>query len=156
AIQKMVEEKGENFKVEPWDWNYYSEMVRKAKFDLDEDQIKPYFELTSVLENGVFYAAEKLYGITFKKRTDIPTYHEDVVVYELFEENGEPLGLFYGDFFARESKRGGAWMSSFVSQSRLYDKTPVIYNVCNYPKAANGAPGLLTLDEAGPTLPEFD
>ncbi len=155
AIQKMVEEKGENFKVEPWDWNYYSEMVRKAKFDLDEDQIKPYFELTSVLENGVFYAAEKLYGITFKKRTDIPTYHEDVVVYELFEENGEPLGLFYGDFFARESKRGGAWMSSFVSQSRLYDKKPVIYNVCNYPKPANGEPALLTFDEVGTTFHEF-
>ena len=155
AIQKMIEEKGENFKVEPWDWNYYSEMVRKAKFDLDEDQIKPYFELTSVLENGVFYAAEKLYGITFKKRTDIPTYHEDVVVYELFEENGEPLGLFYGDFFARESKRGGAWMSSFVSQSRLYDKKPVVYNVCNYPKPANGEPALLTFDEVGTTFHEF-
>jgi peptidyl-dipeptidase Dcp len=155
AIQKMIGEKGEDFKMEPWDWNYYAEMVRKAKFDLDEDQIKPYFELTSVLENGVFYAAEKLYGITFKKRTDIPTYHEDVVVYELFEENGEPLGLFYGDFFARESKRGGAWMSSFVSQSRLYDKKPVIYNVCNYPKPANGEPALLTFDEVGTTFHEF-
>ncbi len=154
-IQKMVEEKGEDFKVEPWDWDYYAEMVRKAKFDLDEEQIKPYFELTSVLENGVFYAAEKLYGITFKKRTDIPTYHEDVVVYELFEENGEPLGLFYGDFFARESKRGGAWMSNFVAQSKLYDKKPVIYNVCNYPKPASGEPALLTFDEVGTTFHEF-
>lgn len=155
VIQKMIEEKGGDFKVEPWDWNYYAEMVRKAKFDLDEEQIKPYFELTSVLENGVFYAAEKLYGITFKKRTDIPTYHEDVVVYELFEENGEALGLFYGDFFARPSKRGGAWMSSFVSQSKLYNKKPVIYNVCNYPKPANGEPALLTFDEVGTTFHEF-
>lgn len=155
VIQKMIKEKGEDFKVEPWDWNYYAEMVRKAKFDLDEEQIKPYFELTSVLENGVFYAAEKLYGITFKKRTDIPTYHDDVVVYELFEENGEPLGLYYGDFFARPSKRGGAWMSSFVSQSKLYDKKPVIYNVCNYPKPANGEPALLTFDEVGTTFHEF-
>lgn len=155
VIQRMIKEKGEDFKVEPWDWNYYAEMVRKAKFDLDEEQIKPYFELTSVLENGVFYAAEKLYGITFKKRTDIPTYHDDVVVYELFEENGEPLGLYYGDFFARPSKRGGAWMSSFVSQSKLYDKKPVIYNVCNYPKPANGEPALLTFDEVGTTFHEF-
>lgn len=155
AIQKMANEKGADFKIEPWDWNYYSEMVRKAKFDLDEEQIKPYFELTSVLENGVFYAATKLYGITFKKRTDIPTYHEDVVVYELFEENGDPLGLFYGDFFARESKRGGAWMSSFVSQSKLYDRKPVIYNVCNYPKPAEGEPALLTFDEVGTTFHEF-
>lgn len=155
VIQKMIAEKGGDFKVEPWDWNYYAEMVRKAKFDLDEEQIKPYFELTSVLENGVFYAAEKLYGITFKKRTDIPTYHEDVVVYELFEENGEPLGLFYGDFFARPSKRGGAWMSSFVSQSKLYNKKPVIYNVCNYPKPADGEPALLTFDEVGTTFHEF-
>lgn len=154
-IQKMIEEKGGDFKVEPWDWNYYAEMVRKAKFDLDEEQIKPYFELTSVLENGVFYAAEKLYGITFKKRTDIPTYHEDVVVYELFEEDGEPLGLFYGDFFARESKRGGAWMSSFVPQSKLYNKKPVIYNVCNYTKPASGEPALLTFDEVGTTFHEF-
>jgi peptidyl-dipeptidase Dcp len=155
AIQKMAEEKGADFKIEPWDWNYYSEMVRKARFDLDEEQIKPYFELTSVLENGVFYAATKLYGITFKKRTDIPTYHEDVVVYELFEENGDPLGLFYGDFFARESKRGGAWMSSFVSQSKLYDRKPVIYNVCNYPKPVDGEPALLTFDEVTTAFHEF-
>lgn len=155
VIQQMIVEKGGDFKVEPWDWNYYAEMVRKAKYDLDEEQIKPYFELTSALENGVFYTATKLYGITFKKRTDIPTYHEDVVVYELFEEDGSPLGLFYGDFFARESKRGGAWMSSFVSQSKLYDKKPVIYNVCNYVKPADGEPALITFDDITTLYHEF-
>ena len=129
-IQKMIRSKGEDFTVEPWDWNYYGEMVRKEKYDLDENQIKPYFELNKVLHDGVFYAATKLYGITFKERTDIPVYHEDVNVYEVFEENGEPLGLFYTDFFARSSKRGGAWMSNFVTQSHLYGTKPVIYNVC--------------------------
>lgn len=154
-IQKMIKEKGEDFTLEAWDWNHYAEMVRIAKYDLDENQIKPFFELKTVLEKGVFYAAEKLYGITFKERTDIPTYHEDVLVYELFEENGEALGLFYGDFFARPSKRGGAWMSNFVTQSKLYNKKPVIYNVCNYPKPAEGEPALLTYDEVSTTFHEF-
>jgi len=154
-IQNMVREKGGDFILAPWDWNYYAEMVRKAKYDLDENQIKPYFELKTVLEKGVFYAAEKLYGITFKPRTDIPTYHEDVLVYELFEENGDQLGLFYGDFFSRPSKRGGAWMSNFVTQSKLYNKKPVIYNVCNYPKPTEGEPALLTYDEVETMFHEF-
>lgn len=154
-IQKMVKSKGEDFTLEPWDWNYYAEMVRKAKYDLDEDQIKPYFEIDKVLEDGVFFAATKLYGITFKERTDIPVYHEDVKVYELFEENGDQLGLFYTDFYARPSKRGGAWMSSFVTQSKLYDKKPVIYNVCNYPKPSEGNPALLTFDEVITMFHEF-
>ncbi len=154
-IQKMIKAKGEDFKLEPWDWNYYAEMVRKEKYDLDENQIKPYFELKNVLEKGVFYAAEKLYGITYKSRTDIPTYHEDVMVYELFEENGDALGLFYADFYARPSKSGGAWMSNFVEQSKLYNKKPVIYNVCNYPKPANGEAALLTYDEVETMFHEF-
>lgn len=154
-IQKMITSKGQDFTLEPWDWNYYAEMVRKEKYDLDENQIKPYFEMNNVLEKGVFYAAEKLYGITFKERTDIPTYHEDVKVYELFEENGEQLGLFYTDFFARPSKRGGAWMDNFVVQSKLYDKKPVIYNVLNIPKPAPGEPVLLTYDEVGTLFHEF-
>lgn len=154
-IQKMINSKGEDFTLEPWDWNYYAEMVRKAKYDLDEDEIKPYFEINNVLEKGVFYAAEKLYGITYKERTDIPTYHEDVKVYELFEENGDQLGLFYADFFARPSKRGGAWMSNFVTQSKLYDKKPVIYNVCNFPKPAGNEPALLTYDEVETMFHEF-
>ncbi|WP_347374274.1 M3 family metallopeptidase [Aequorivita sp. Q41] len=154
-IQKMVKAKGEDFKLEPWDWTYYAEMVRKEKYDLDENQIKPYFELNNVLEKGVFYAANKLYGITFKQRTDLPTYHEDVKVYELFEEDGTQLGLFYTDYFARPSKRGGAWMSNFVTQSKLYGKKPVIYNVCNYPKPAGNEPALLTYDEVETMFHEF-
>ena len=154
-IQKMIKSKGQDFTLEPWDWNYYAEMVRKEKYDLDENQIKPYFEMYSVLEKGVFYAANKLYGITFKERTDIPVYHEDVKVYELFEENGDQLGLFYVDYFARPSKRGGAWMSNFVTQSKLYNKKPVIYNVCNYPKPAGNEPALLTYDEVGTMFHEF-
>lgn len=154
-IQKMIKSKGEDFTLEPWDWNYYSEMVRKAKYDLDEDQIKPYFELNNVLEKGVFYAANKLYGITYKERTDIPTYHKDVKVYELFEEDGTPLGLFYGDYFARPSKSGGAWMDSFVTQSKLYNKKPVIFNVCNFSKPAAGEPALLTFDDVTTMFHEF-
>ncbi|MGS2762617.1 M3 family metallopeptidase [Sinomicrobium sp. M5D2P9] len=154
-IQKMIDSEGKSFSLQPWDWNFYSEKVRKAKYDLDENQIKPYFELKTVLENGVFFAATRLYGITFKQRTDIPVYHPDVLVYELFEEDGSPLGLFYGDFFARESKRGGAWMSNFVSQSHLLNKKPVIYNVCNFTKPAAGEPALLTYDEVTTVFHEF-
>lgn len=154
-IHKMIKSKGGDFTLEPWDWNYYAEMVRKEKYDLDENQIKPYFEMYNVLENGVFYAANKLYGITHKERTDIPVYHEDVKVYELFEENGDQLGLFYVDYFARPSKRGGAWMSNFVTQSKLYNKKPVIYNVCNYPKPAGNEPALLTYDEVETMFHEF-
>lgn len=154
-IQKMIQSEGGGFTLEPWDWNYYAEKVRKEKYDLDENQIKPFFELNNVLEKGVFFAAQKLYGITYKPRTDIPTYHKDVKVYELFEENGEPLGLFYTDYFARPSKSGGAWMDNFVTQSKLYDKKPVIYNVCNYPKPAKGEPALLTYDEVETMFHEF-
>lgn len=154
-IQKMIISKGEQFTLEPWDWNYYAEMVRKEKYDLDENQIKPYFELKNVLERGVFYAAQKLYGITFKERTDLPVYQEDVKVYELFEENGEPLGLFYTDYFARPSKSGGAWMDNFVTQSKLYNKKPVIFNVMNIPKPADSQPALLTYDEVETMFHEF-
>lgn len=155
VIQNMVAAQGEDFTIEPWDWNYYAEMVRKEKYDLDEEAVKPYFEMTKVLEDGVFYAANKLYGIKFKKRTDIPVYHEDVMVYELFEEDGSELGLFYADFFARPSKRGGAWMSNFVGQSKLLDKKPVIYNVCNYPKPSEGNPALLSFDNVITMFHEF-
>lgn len=154
-IQAQINKTGGKFTLEPYDWNFYAEQVRKEKFDLDESQIKPFFELKSVLEKGVFFAATKLYGITFKERKDIPVYHPDVVVYELFEENGSKLGLFYGDFFARETKKGGAWMGSFVSQSKLMGTKPVIYNVCNYTKPANGAPALLSYDEVETLFHEF-
>lgn len=155
AIQQMMREDGIQDELKPWDWSYYSEKVRKAKYDLDESEITPYFLMDKVLEDGVFFAATELYGITFEKRDDIPTYHPDVVVYEIFEEDGTPLALFYGDFFARESKRGGAWMGSFVSQSKLYDEKPVIYNVCNYQKPAQGAPALITFDNVVTLFHEF-
>lgn len=153
-IKEMMKQDGiEDLK--PWDWSYYAEKVRKDKYDLDESQIKPYFEVTTVLEKGVFYAAEKLYGITFKKRDDIPVYHEDVNVYEVFEEDGTPMALFYTDFFARDSKRGGAWMSNFVGQSHLYNQKPVIYNVCNYQKPAEGEAALISFDDVTTMFHEF-
>lgn len=154
-LQKMIDSEGGDFELKPWDWNFYSEKVRKAKYDLDENQIKPYFSLKTVLEDGVFFAATKLYGITFKERTDIPVYHPDVLVYELFEKDGSTLGLFYGDFFKRPSKRGGAWMSNFVTQSHLSTNKPVIYNVCNFSKPAEGEPALMTYDEVETMFHEF-
>ncbi|WP_420553009.1 M3 family metallopeptidase [Tenacibaculum aiptasiae] len=154
-IQAEINKEGGDFKLTPYDWNHYAEKVRKSKYNLNEEEVKPYFEVTNVLEKGVFYAATKLYGITFKKRTDIPTYHPDVVVYEIFEEDGSPLGLYYGDFFARDSKRGGAWMSAFVKQSKLRGQKPVIYNVCNSPKPAEGEPALISFDEVETMFHEF-
>ena len=154
-IQAEINKNGGDFKLAPYDWNHYAEKVRKSKYNLNEAAIKPYFEVTNVLEKGVFYAANKLYGITFKKRTDIPTYHPDVVVYELFEEDGSKLGLFYGDFFARDSKRGGAWMSSFVKQSKLRNQKPAVYNVCNSPKPADGEPALISFDNVETMFHEF-
>ncbi len=154
-IQAEIKKEGKDFKLAAYDWNHYAEKVRKSKYNLNEEEVKPYFEMTNVLEKGVFYAATKLYGITFKKRTDIPTYHPDVVVYELFEEDGSKLGLYFGDFYARDSKRGGAWMSSFVKQSKLRNQKPVIYNVCNSPKPAAGEPALISFDEVETMFHEF-
>jgi peptidyl-dipeptidase Dcp len=139
----------------PWDWDYYAEQVRKAEYDLDEAAIKPYFVLDSVLYNGVFYTAERLFGITFKLRTDIPVYHPDVRVWEIFDADGSGIGLFYGDFFARESKQGGAWMSSFVDQSLLRDERPVITNTCNYAKPPAGEPALIGWDDVRTLFHEF-
>lgn len=144
-----------NFEFKPWDWTYYAEQLRKEKYDLDEKEIKPYFELTNVLEKGAMYAATQLYGITFKRRTDLPVYHPDVMVYEVFEEDGTPLSLFYADYFARSNKRGGAWMGNFVTQSHLFDRKPVIYNVCNFTKPANGEPALISYDDVTTLFHEF-
>ena len=141
--------------IVPYNWDYYSEKLRKSQYDLDENELKPYFELLNVLEKGVFYAATCLYGITFKKRTDLPVYHPDVVVYELFEADGSPLGLYYGDFYTRESKRGGAWMSELVTPSKLFGQKPVIYNVCNYTPPTQGLPCLLTYSEVETLFHEF-
>ena len=137
------------------DWNYYAEKVRKEKYDIDENEMKQYFVLDFVVENGVFDMATKLYGITFKKRTDIPVWHEDVKVYELFNEDGSALGLFYTDYYKRDSKQGGAWMSNLVEQSHLFGTKPVIYNVGNYTKPANGQPALISFDDVITTFHEF-
>ncbi len=143
------------FKLEPWDWNYYSEQVRKAKYDMDEAQIKPYFELNHVLENGVFYAATQLYGITFKERKDIPVYNPEVRVFEVFDANAAPMALWYGDYFKRDNKNGGAWMSNFVDQSKLLGTLPVVYNVCNFSKPAPGEPALLSFRDVTTMFHEF-
>lgn len=154
-MQALIDQQGGGFKLQPWDYQYYAEQVRKAKYDLDENQIKPYFELNSVLQNGVFFAANKLYGITFKERHDIPVYHPDVRVFEVFEADGKPLALFYADFFKRDNKQGGAWMDLFVDQSGLTSWRPVVYNVSNFTKPAAGQPALLTYDDVSTMFHEF-
>jgi peptidyl-dipeptidase Dcp len=154
-IQALIDSQKGGFKLEPWDWEFYSEQVRKAKYDLDASEVKPYFELHRVLESGVFYAATKLYGITFKPRTDIPVYHPDVFVYEVFDVDGKPMALAYFDYFKRDSKDGGAWMSEFVSQSKLLGTLPVIYNVCNFQKPAVGEPALISFDDVTTMFHEF-
>ncbi|EKE84235.1 M3 family metallopeptidase [Idiomarina xiamenensis] len=146
-IQAMIKEQGEDFELQPWDWLYYAEKVRADKYSLDADEVKQYFEFNRVLEDGVFYTMKQLFGITFEERNDIPVYHDDVVVYEVKDVDGSSLGLFYADYFARDSKRGGAWMSSFVSQSELLNNKPVILNNMNIVKAPEGEPTLLSFDE---------
>lgn len=154
-IQAVIDQQKGGFKLEPWDWNFYAEQVRKAKYDLNDEEIKPYFELNKVLENGVFFAAQKLYGITFKERKDLPVYQEDVKVYTVFEENGDTLGLFYTDYFKRDNKNGGAWMGNMVEQSKLFKTIPVIYNVCNFTKPAPGQPALISFDDVTTMFHEF-
>ncbi len=154
-IQALIDAQHGGFALQPWDWNFYSEQVRKAKYDLDEAQIKPYFELNNVLENGVFYAANQLYGLTFKERNDIPVYHPDVRVFEVFDADGKPLALWYCDYFKRDNKNGGAWMDSFVGQSKLLGTLPVIYNVANFSKPVAGQPALISFDDVTTMFHEF-
>ena len=154
-IQKLIDEQKGGFSVEPWDWNFYAEQVRKAKYDLDENQIKPYYEVSTVLEKGVFYAAEKFYGITFKERKDLPVYHPDVVAYEVFDRDGKSLAIYYLDFYTRDNKNGGAWMSNFVEQSFTTNTKPVIVNVFNYQKPAPGKPSLISYDDVSTMFHEF-
>lgn len=154
-IQAVIDQQGGDFKLAAWDWTFYAEQVRRARYDLDEAQIKPYFELNNVLEKGAFYAATQLFGITFKPRDDIPVYHPDVKVYEVLDHDGSSLALFYTDFFKRDSKSGGAWMGNFVDQSKLLGTRPVIYNVCNYSKPLAGQPALLSWDEVITLFHEF-
>ena len=155
-IDKEQAAKGEpSFKLEPWDWAYYAEKVRQAEYDFDENQLKPYFEMKNVLENGVFYAANQLYGLSFKQRTDLPVYHEDVTVYDVFDKDGSQQAIFIFDPYQRESKRGGAWMNSYVDQSALTGNLPVVANHLNIPEPAEGKPTLMTWDEVTTMFHEF-
>jgi peptidyl-dipeptidase Dcp len=154
-IQAVIDAQKGGFQLQPWDWDIYAEQVRKAKYDLDESQVKPYFELNNVLQHGVFYAANQLYGITFKERTDIPVYQPDVRVFEVFEADGKPLALWYCDYFKRDNKNGGAWMDVFVNQSQLLGTLPVVYNVANFSKPAPGQPALISFRDATTMFHEF-
>lgn len=154
-MQQLIDKQGGGFKLAPWDWQYYSEQVRKAQYALDESQLKPYFELNNVLQNGVFYAANQLYGLTFKERRDIPVYQSDVRVFEVFDKDGKSMALFYCDYFKRDNKGGGAWMDTFVDQSGLFGTKPVVFNVANFTKPAPGQPALLTFSDVTTMFHEF-
>lgn len=147
---------GPQFKLEAWDWEYYAEKLRKAKYNLNENDLKPYFALDSVVKNGLFYMAKQLYGVSFKERTDLPVYADGVHVYDVIaDDTGRTIALFYTDYYRRSTKSGGAWMSNWVNQSRLLGQRPVVYNVCNYTPSANGQPTLLTMDEVTTLFHEF-
>ena len=154
-IQDVIDAQKGGFKLQPWDWEFYAEQVRKAKYDIDESQVKPYFELNNVLLNGVFYAANQLYGITFKERHDVPVYADGVRVFEVFDNNGSSMALFYCDYFKRDNKNGGAWMNSLVEQSKLMGTKPVVTNVANFAPPAPGEPALLTADDVNTMFHEF-
>jgi len=154
-VQDVIDAQHGGFQVKPWDWDLYAEQVRKARYDLDETQVRPYFEVDSVLRNGVFFAATQLYGITFKERHDIPVYAPDVRVFEVFNADGSHLALFYCDYWKRDNKRGGAWMSSFLRQSKLLGTQPVVYNVANFTRPAEGQPALITFDDVNTMFHEF-
>ncbi|HWK54597.1 MAG TPA: M3 family metallopeptidase [Hyphomicrobiales bacterium] len=154
-LQAMIDSEGQDFQLASWDWAYYAEKVRQQRYDFDESQLRPYFEFNNVLEKGVFYAATQIYGITFKRREDLPVYQEDVRVYEVFDADGSTLALFLEDPYARPSKRGGAWMNDYVPQSHLLDTQAVVANHLNIPKPPAGEPTLLTFDEVITMFHEF-
>nr|MBA3339650.1 M3 family metallopeptidase [Geodermatophilaceae bacterium] len=154
-LQAAFEADGGTGALRAWDWAYYAERVKRARFDVDAAAIRPYLELERVLMDGVFYAAGELYGLTFTERHDLPTYHPDVRVFEVSDADGSPLGLFLGDFYARESKRGGAWMNTLVDQSGLLGSSPVVVNNLNIPRPADGEPTLLSTDEVRTAFHEF-
>jgi peptidyl-dipeptidase Dcp len=154
-MQKIVDQEKGGFQIASWDWDFYSEKVRKAKYNFDESELRPYYELNHVLIDGVFFAAEKLYGITFKERHDLPVYLPEVRVFEVYDRDGKPLAIFIADYYARPSKRGGAWMNSYVEQSELFGTKPVVANHLNIPKPPPGEPTLLTHDEVRTAFHEF-
>lgn len=154
-MQALIDSQNGGFQMAPWDWQHYAEEVRKAEYSLDESQIKPYFELSRVIEDGLFYTANKLYGLTFKERHDIPVYHPDVRVFEVFDSDGKSMALWYCDYFKRDNKQGGAWSGQFMVRSGLLHTNPVVYNVCNFTKPAPGQPALLTFDDVTTMFHEF-
>ncbi len=154
-MQKIVDQEKGGFQIASWDWPFYSEKVRKARYAFDESELRPYFELNHVILDGVFFAANKEYGLTFKERHDIPVYNPDVRVFEVYDRDGKPLALFLGDYYARPSKRGGAWMNAYVQQSDLFGTKPVVANHLNIPKPPPGEPTLLTYDEVRTAFHEF-
>ncbi len=154
-MQKIIDAEKGGFKLAPWDYQYYAEQVRKARYSIDEAQVKPYFELNRVLQDGVFFAANKLYGLTFKERKDIPVYHPDVRVFEVFDQDGKPLALFYADYFKRDEKGGGAWMDNFVDQNAIAGTKPVVFNVANFTKPAAGQPALISFSDVTTMFHEF-
>ncbi|HET9857510.1 MAG TPA: M3 family metallopeptidase [Chthoniobacterales bacterium] len=153
--QKIVDQEKGGFQIAACDWDFYSEKVRKAKYDFDESQLRPYYELNHVLIDGIFFAAEKVYGITFKERHDLPVYLPDVRVFDVFDKDGKQLAIFIGDYYARPSKRGGAWMNSYIEQSEVFGFKPVVANHLNIPKPPAGEPTLLTHDEVRTAFHEF-
>jgi peptidyl-dipeptidase Dcp len=155
ALNAQIKKEGGKFTVKPWDWYRYANKVKAERYQIDEDKMMEYFPIQKVLEDGVFYAANQLYGLSFKRRTDIPVYHPDVSTYTVLDRDGSELGLFYFDPYQRPSKRGGAWMSNFVEQSHLWGNKPVIYNVLNIPKAAEGSPQLVSFDNVNTMFHEF-
>lgn len=156
AIEEYAQKtEGKDFKLEPYDRFYYSAKMKKEMLNISDDEVKPYFNIDSVQVNGVFYAAHRVYGLNFKQRKDIPTYHPDMKVFEVSDKNGKPIALFYSDYFRRPTKRGGAWMSAFAKQSRQRGQLPIIYNVCNSAKAPEGQPSLITWDEVTTLFHEF-
>lgn len=155
AIQKLIDQQHGGITLAPWDWDFYAEQVRKAKYALDNAALAPYFELDRVLRDGAFYAAHELYGLTFKERHDLPVYQKDVRVFDVIDRDGTPIALFYGDYFARDNKNGGAWMDNFVGQSKLLGARPVIFNAANFAKPAPGQPALLSLDDVSTVFHEF-
>jgi peptidyl-dipeptidase Dcp len=154
-MQALIDRQNGGFRLAPWDWQYYAERVRQAEYNLDEDQLKPYLSLDRVLQDGVFFAATRLYGITFKERKDLPVYHPDVRVFEVFDRDGTSMALFYADYFKRDNKGGGAWMDTFVDPSGLRGTKPVVYNVANFTKPAPGRPALLTFADVTTMFHEF-
>ncbi|MBA2241952.1 MAG: M3 family metallopeptidase [Chthoniobacterales bacterium] len=154
-MQAVIDQEGGDFQLEPWDWSFYAEKVRKARYAFDESELKPYFEINHVLTDGVFFAAAQVYGLTFKERKDLPVYQEDVRVFEVYDADGQPVALFLADMYARPSKRGGAWMNEYVSQSGLFGTKPVVANHLNIPKPPAGEPTLLTFDEVTTMFHEF-